>query len=120
MASTIVCGLALGAAGSALAQANCNPKDPGCDAGGELVVTGSRIPRPNLVSPTPVTVIDARRVELTGDVNTGDIIRTLPAVGLSALTPTNSNFLTTAVGITTVNLRNLGEDRTLVLQNGRR
>lgn len=86
----------------------------------EIVVTGSRIARPNLDAPTPVTVIDARTIEATGAVNTGDVIRILPAAGVSSITPTNSGFQTAANGIMTVDLRNLGEDRTLVLVNGRR
>ncbi|HEY8617153.1 TonB-dependent receptor domain-containing protein [Phenylobacterium sp.] len=86
----------------------------------EIVVTGSRIARPNLDAPTPVSVIDTRTIEATGAVNTGDIIRQLPAAGVSSITPTNSGFQTAANGITTVDLRNLGEDRTLVLVNGRR
>jgi outer membrane receptor protein involved in Fe transport len=98
-------------AGSVLAQ------DVNVD---EIVVTGSRIARPNLDAPTPVSVIDTRTIEATGAVNTGDIIRQLPAAGVSSITPTNSGFQTAANGITTVDLRNLGEDRTLVLVNGRR
>jgi len=86
----------------------------------ELVITGSRIARPNLEAPTAVAVIDQRIIEATGEINTGDIVRTLPQTGVSALTPTNSNFFTTDNGVTTVDLRNLGEDRTLVLMNGRR
>lgn len=86
----------------------------------EIVVTGSRISRPNLDAPTPVTVIDSRVIEATGSINTGDVIRTLPAAGVSSITPTNSGFQTAANGITTVDLRNLGEDRTLVMVNGRR
>ena len=86
----------------------------------EVVVTGSRIPRPNLNSPTPVQVIDARTIESTGQVNVGELVRTLPQAGVSALTTTNSNFSTRNNGFTTINLRNLGDQRTLVLVNGRR
>lgn len=86
----------------------------------EIVVTGSRIARPNLEAPTAVQVVTTRQIEATGQINTGDIIRTLPATGISAITPTNSTFATAGNGITTVDLRNLGEDRTLVLVNGRR
>ena len=111
----MICGTALGVAAPAFAQDTTQPTEVQ-----EIVVTGSRIARPNLESPTPVSVIDQRMIEATGQVNTGDIIRQLPAAGVSALTPTNSNFFTTDNGVTTVNLRNLGEDRTLVLVNGRR
>lgn len=87
---------------------------------GEIVVTGSRIVRPNQDSPTQVQVVSAEAIANTGEVNLGEILRTLPAAGVSSLTPTNSNFFTQGNGVATVNLRNLGEDRTLVLVNGRR
>ncbi|WP_433933589.1 TonB-dependent receptor plug domain-containing protein [Brevundimonas diminuta] len=87
---------------------------------GEIVVTGSRIARPNQDAPTQVQVVSAEAIATTGEVNLGEILRTLPAAGVSSLTPTNSNFFTQGNGVATVNLRNLGEDRTLVLVNGRR
>ncbi len=83
-------------------------------------VTGSRIKQANFESPIPIQTIDARQIEQTGQTNIGDIIRSLPVVGLSTFTASNSNFNTAGAGITTVNLRNLGEDRSLVLVNGRR
>src|SRR3546814_19723425 len=43
----------------------------------------------------------------------------MPQVGIGT-SRTNSNFLTAANGVATVDLRNLGESRTLVLVNGRR
>ncbi|WP_172448527.1 TonB-dependent receptor plug domain-containing protein [Caulobacter mirabilis] len=86
----------------------------------EVIVTGSRIARPNQDSPVPVSVITAQHIEATGQMNTGDILRTLPETGASAFTPTNSTFATANNGVTTVELRNLGENRTLVLVNGRR
>ena len=86
----------------------------------EIVVTGSRIARPNLESPVPVSVVDSRAIEASGQISTGEIIRQLPAAGVSTITPTNSTFATAGNGITTVNLRNLEESRTLVLVNGRR
>ncbi|NEX92611.1 TonB-dependent receptor [Caulobacter sp. 17J65-9] len=86
----------------------------------EIVVTGSRIPRPNQTSPTAVQVVTTQYIEQTGSINTGDIVRTLPGTGVSSITPTNSGFATNGNAITTVDLRNLGEDRTLTLVNGRR
>ncbi len=87
---------------------------------GEIVVTGSRIPRANLDAPTAVTTIDADVINQSGLINVADILRAVPSFGVSALTSSNSNFLTTASGINTLQLRNLEEDRTLVLVNGRR
>jgi outer membrane receptor protein involved in Fe transport len=43
-----------------------------------------------------------------------------PTLGTPTLSRTNSNFLTSGGGVSTVNLRNLGDSRTLVLVNGRR
>ena len=41
-------------------------------------------------------------------------------MGAPTVSRTNSNFLTSSAGVTTVNLRNLGDSRTLVLVTGRR
>ncbi len=91
------------------------------DGAERIVVTGSRIERTsNYTAPTPVNVFTEAQIELSGAVNTSELIRTLPAAGVSALTSTNSNFLVGASGINTVDLRNLGGNRTLVLVNGRR
>lgn len=90
------------------------------DSDDRIVVTGTRIAQGNLDSPTPIHVFNTEQIELSGAVNTAEILRTLPAIGVSALTTTNSNFLTGGSGINTVELRNLGGDRTLVLVNGRR
>ena len=86
----------------------------------EILVTGSRLTQQNLVSPTAVNVLDTQTIDLSGAVNMSELIRTLPATGVSTLTTTNSNFLVNSSGINTVELRNLTEDRTLVLVNGRR
>ncbi|SEA46097.1 TonB-dependent receptor plug domain-containing protein [Microbulbifer marinus] len=86
----------------------------------EVVVTGSRIIRANLESATPITTVDSQTIEFSGELNSADILRSLPATGVSALSSNNSNFFTSGGGINTVELRNLGEDRTLTLVNGRR
>jgi len=86
----------------------------------EIVVTGSRIARPELQSTTPIQIIDAGDIAASGHINTGDVLRDLPAVGVSGFSSANSNFLTSGSGVNTVNLRNLGDSRTLVLINGRR
>jgi outer membrane receptor protein involved in Fe transport len=85
-----------------------------------VLVTGSRIPRANLTAPTAVTTIDNTVIEQSGLINVADILRTVPSFGASTLSAGNSNFLTASSGINTLQLRNLEEDRTLVLVNGRR
>lgn len=116
-------------AGSAFAQAPAaapatteEPATTEAAAAGEeeVTVTGTRIKKPNIENPTSTVVIDALAVELSGEANAADILRQVPQIGVQGLSPTNSNFLTTSQGINSIDLRNLGTDRTLVLVNGRR
>ena len=90
------------------------------EADDSIVVTGSRIRRPDLESASPVAVIDSQQIQSQGIVNTQDLLAKLPQVGIPGLSRTNSNFNTTGNGVATINLRNLGDSRTLVLVNGRR
>lgn len=88
----------------------------------ELVVTGSRIPRPNLEQPTPVAVLSAQFIENAGPQNLGDIITQMPSVGFNGTVRANSNNFGggAGAGIAAINLRNLGLSRTLVLVDGQR
>jgi len=86
----------------------------------EVVVTGSRIARPELESTTPITIVGAPEIEASGNLNIADVLRNLPQVGISGLSSSNTNFSTAGGGINSINLRNLGDNRTLVLVNGRR
>jgi len=67
-----------------------------------------------------VLVLSASEIEATGQLNTADVLRNLTAVGISGVSSANSNFQTSGAGVNTINLRNLGDSRTLVLINGRR
>ncbi len=82
----------------------------------EVVVTGSRIQRRNLVSASPVTQVDAEELLFQGTTRVEDMVRTLPQV----YSDQNTSQSNGATGTATLNLRNLGEERTLVLVNGRR
>ncbi|HEX6639210.1 MAG TPA: TonB-dependent receptor plug domain-containing protein, partial [Steroidobacteraceae bacterium] len=86
----------------------------------EVVVTGSRILSPNLESPSPVQTITSEDIQATGILNTQDLLLKNPTFGTPTLSRTNSNFLTSGGGVATVDLRNLGVDRTLTLVDGRR
>lgn len=88
--------------------------------GDEIIVTGTRIVNPNLSAPTAVTTVAQEQIEFSGEQNLADILQSLPSFGSPALSSANSNFLTTANGTNTLQLRNLGENRTLTLVNGRR
>lgn len=106
------CALFTGAAAAAAAPAF------GADSGNiqEVVVTGSRIPQPNLTSISPVTSVSAETVKIEGVTRVEDLINNLP----QAFADFGGNLSNGATGAATVNLRNLGSQRTLVLVNGRR
>ncbi len=84
-----------------------------------IVVTGSRIARPDLSASVPVVVVGAAEIVSGGSANIQEALLDIPAVGQS-ISRTSSNFSSTGNGVATVNLRNLGSVRTLVLVNGRR
>ena len=89
--------------------------DNASDSGtvGEVVVTGSRIARPELESTTPITIVGAPEIRASGYLNAADVLRNLPQVGISAISGSNSNFSTSGGGINSINLRNLGDKRRL-------
>ena len=80
------------------------------------MVTGSRIQQANLFSSSPVIQVEAEDLSFQGTVRVEDMLRNLPQV-FSGQNASQSNG---ATGTATLNLRNLGAERTLVLVNGRR
>lgn len=84
-----------------------------------IIVTGSRIAQPNLTATVPVAVVTSEAIVDSGAGNIQDVLSELPAVGQN-ISRTSTNFSTTGNGQATVNLRNLGSARTLVLVDGRR
>ncbi len=86
---------------------------------GDIVVTGSRVGRSENTNSVPVSVVSADAIAKTGATNIQDVLRNLPSVG-QGIGRSNTNFANSGNGVATVNLRNLGSARTLVLANGRR
>ncbi|MEH3099261.1 TonB-dependent receptor domain-containing protein [Sphingomonas adhaesiva] len=85
-------------------------------SGDDIVVTGSRIARPDLEQASPIAVVSAEEFRQRGAVNVENVLNTLPQVtGSTSGTDNNPGG-----GVATVNLRNLGVQRTLVLVDGRR
>lgn len=82
----------------------------------EVVITGSRIQKANLVASSPVTQVDAEAFKYTGTTRVEDLISDLPAVYPGQ----SSGLANGSTGTATIDLRNLGDNRTLVLVNGRR
>lgn len=87
----------------------------------DVVVTGSRIARTGYEQPTPVTMIGEADILSSGQPNIADFVNELPSVaGSSAPSTANRSLSNGAAGISSVNLRSLGNARTLVLLDGRR
>jgi iron complex outermembrane recepter protein len=85
-------------------------------SGQDIIVTGTRIPQPNLTSAAPVTVVTNQDVKLTGTTRVEDLLNQLPSVGASQASGVSNG----ATGTAEVDLRYLGSKRTLSLVNGRR
>ena len=83
-------------------------------------ITGSRILSLGAQAPAPVQVLTGEEIAKSGVANLQELLLKLPSLGTPTYSRTNSNFLTASAGVATVDLRNLTEDRTLVLVNGRR
>src|SRR5262245_44225820 len=79
----------------------------------KVVVTGSRIPRPNLEQPTPVTTVQRERIENAGTSNLGDIVAQFPALSSNGTVRANSDSFGDAGGLNFPDLRSLGTARTL-------
>lgn len=87
-----------------------------------IVVTGSRIRRPDFESPNPIISLGAANLQQSGSTNLTDILTGYPALNGSSTSRDNSGDRA-GIGYTGLNLldlRNLGTERTLVLVDGRR
>lgn len=110
LASSILCGVMLPAAAAWAQQA----EEPAQVE--EIVVTGSRIARPDLTSSSPIAQVGAAELRASGVVNTENLLNTLP----QAVPGITSNVNNGSNGTATVDLRGLGSNRTLVLVDGKR
>ncbi len=89
------------------------------NTGKDVVVTGSRIRRPNLESTVPITSISGESLIKSGDTNIGDQLNELPQLR-STFAQQNPGLGVGVAGLNLLDLRGLGTVRTLVLVNGRR
>ncbi|MBL0925286.1 MAG: TonB-dependent receptor plug domain-containing protein [Sphingomonadaceae bacterium] len=99
--------------GSAIAQDIPLPEE---DDGG-IVVTGTRIKSAGLSSTSPISTLDGEQIQLQRAVTIEDISVKIPqlAGGVNSTSVGSDAF-----GAQTLDLRNLGQNRTLVLINGTR
>jgi len=85
----------------------------------EVVVTGSFIRGSALDAPSPVQIVDRESIEAQGAAIIWDVIKNLE-VNSGSFTNSGSGERSQTEGTAQVNLRNLGENSTLVLINGKR
>lgn len=82
----------------------------------EVIVTGTRIPRRDYASPSPVSTLDQLTIEFSGQPTLEEALNQMPQVqpdfGRTSNNPGD--------GTSRINLRGLGAERTLVMLNGRR
>ena len=85
----------------------------------EVVVTGSRIARPEFDNLEPTTSVDSKTFDQRGYLDVGAALSELPAFGVapSSAANTQSGF---GIAQSFVDLYGLGSQRTLTLVNGRR
>lgn len=82
----------------------------------QVLVTGSRIKSPNLSSSSPITTVGAAEIKFQGTTRVEDLLNSLPQV----FADQGGNLANGATGTATVDLRDLGSERTLVLIDGKR
>ncbi|MCC6592542.1 MAG: TonB-dependent receptor [Xanthomonadales bacterium] len=84
----------------------------------KVEVTGSRIRRVDAETASPVFVVERSAIERSGAMTVGELIQDIPAIAGAATNPSVNNG--GGDGASTVSLRGLTEDRTLLLLDGRR
>jgi iron complex outermembrane receptor protein len=91
----------------------------------DVVVTGSRIQRPDYAAPNPIVSLDQATLQRSGDTSVTNFLQRVPAL-TNSLTGTRTAGNAQAdgdigdAGLNLLDLRGLGPNRTLVLVNGRR
>ncbi|MBU2426401.1 MAG: TonB-dependent receptor [Gammaproteobacteria bacterium] len=82
-----------------------------------IAITGSRILRRDEAEGSPIQSFDRDDLDLKGAVSIGESLQELPSVGASL---NDNGSAGTSHGTASINLRNLGENRSLILVNGNR
>ena len=120
---------AAGASSTAFAQDQSTPSQPAQGASAPaasakastlqtVVVTGSHIRRVDLETASPVVTIDRAAIQASGKLTLGDLVQDLPAVTGGNTNPQVNNG--GGNGASSIGLRGLGPNRTLILVDGHR
>lgn len=86
----------------------------------KIAVTGSHIRRTDMEGPSPITTLDAEQIANTGVTDLIGLFTKLPISGQGTFSTQGNSSDDTANGGSSVSLRGLGADSTLILVNGRR
>lgn len=86
----------------------------------EIIVTGSRLLTSPFNSPTPVAVVDEKLIKSLNINNVGDVLNQMPSFRPSTTPASNFFQVGPAISARTMDLRGLGQTRTLVLLDGQR
>ncbi len=111
--SAVLSGAVAALCGPAVAQA---PDDDNDERLEEVVVTGTRIQNQNVIAASPVTTIDMQEIDLKQTPNIERVFRDLPIT----IPGDGENVNNGTAGQATVDLRALGQGRSLILVNGHR
>ncbi|MBQ0959467.1 TonB-dependent receptor [Ideonella sp. 4Y11] len=104
------------AAFSPMAQAQTAPSDT--PTAERVEVTGSRVRRIDAEAAAPVQIVNREQIQQSGVVSIGALLQQLPSIAGAATNPQVNNG--GGDGASTISLRGLGSERTLVLLDGRR
>ena len=87
----------------------------------DIQVTATRIVRNGYDAPTPTTVLSEEDIRRKAPENIADLVTELPGVAAGNSPAQNTGTTSSGfTGVNSLNLRNLGSNRTLVLLDGRR
>lgn len=98
------------------AKATTPAPAPATTQGKTIIVTGSLITNPNLVQSSQVSVINSSEIQLQQPPSAADLVTQLPGVAPGLNSAVNNG----SAGYASVDLRDLGTNRTLVLLDGSR
>ncbi len=115
-ALSVAISLALGTA-AAFAPVAAQAEEQQVEKLQKMKVTGSRLTRASMEGSTPIAVIGRAEIERAGDVSIADVLR---KSSFNSFGSHNERSGSTGQSQATISLRGLGDERTLVLINGKR
>ena len=119
--SLLVASCAYATLAPSIAAAQETPADEPVAQVSDIIVTGSRVARPDYVANSPIVSVTTEAIEDTGQVSVERALTQLPQfTGAFGQASTGSSSTTLNAGQANASLRGLGPKRTLILLDGRR